>query len=72
MFTVFTVCKRDGVERKWTYAQYYSECVSVAKSLLAVGVEERHAVCILGFNAPEWFFGCIGAIFSGCANRRPS
>ena len=60
------VCKRDGKERRWTFLQYYRECVSVAKALLAIGLERFDVVCILGFNAPEWFFTNLGAIFAGC------
>lgn len=59
------VCKRDGVERRWTLLQYYNECVRAARSLIALGVRPGRAVALLGFNAPEWFFGAIGGIFSG-------
>ena len=59
------VCTRDGNTRSWTFLEYYKEVVCVAKSLIALELQPMRAVCILGFNAPEWFFGNIGAIFAG-------
>ena len=45
--------------------QYYREAVGVAKSLKTLGLQRFRAVCILGFNAPEWLFSNMGAIFAG-------
>ena len=33
--------------------------------LSQVGLEPFHGVCIIGFNAPEWFFSSMGTIFAG-------
>ena len=59
------MCKRDGVERRWTLLEYYRECLNAARSLIALGVQPKRGVALLGFNAPEWFFGAVGGIFAG-------
>lgn len=56
---------RDGRVRKWTYREYYLEVVKVAKSILSVGLEPVRSVCVLGFNAPEWFIANVAGIFAG-------
>ena len=48
--------KREGMWKEWTWSQYEQEAVRVAQSLIALGVKEREAVAIIGFNSPEW--GC--------------
>ena len=58
--------KRDGVRREWTWSQYEQEAVRVAQSLIALGVKEREAVAIIGFNSPEWVFSWAGAACIGC------
>ena len=30
-----------------------------------IGLEQYHAVGIVGFNSPEWFIADLGAIFAG-------
>ncbi|KAK3607857.1 hypothetical protein CHS0354_038285 [Potamilus streckersoni] len=57
--------KRMGTWVKWTYMQYYDEIRKVAKAFIKLGLEPSHGVGILGFNAPEWFLSCLGAIFAG-------
>lgn len=64
--------KRDGSWKKWSYNQYYEEVVWTAKAFIALGLEPHNAVCIYGFNAPEWFFSDIGAIFAGGKVCHPS
>ena len=46
----------------WTFQQYYAQVASAAKSLVRLGLERFHGVCILGFNAPEWFIGYLAGI----------
>ena len=36
----------------------------MAKAFIALGLEPRKSVCILGFNSPEWFISSLAAIFS--------
>ena len=47
----------------WTWKQYYDEIVSFSKSLHQLGIEERKAVNIMGFNSPEWAISFYGSIF---------
>ena len=35
----------------------------MAKAFIALGLEPRKSVGILGFNSPEWFFSDLAAIF---------
>nr|XP_009665460.1 PREDICTED: long-chain-fatty-acid--CoA ligase ACSBG2 isoform X1 [Struthio camelus australis] len=57
--------KKDGRWMKVSYKTYYGECWTAAKSFLKLGLERFHGVCILGFNAAEWFIADIGAILAG-------
>jgi long-chain-fatty-acid--CoA ligase ACSBG len=52
-------------DKKWTFTELYRDVVHFAKACLSLGVEKHSAVTILGFNSPEWFIACIGAVFSG-------
>lgn len=54
---------RNDKEVIWTWQEYYEDTVSFAKSLHALGVTERAAVNIMGFNAPEWLIAWHGAMF---------
>ena len=45
-----------------TFKEYYDTVVLAAKSLIKLGVEQYHGVCILGFNAPEWHISDLAAI----------
>ena len=58
--------ERDGGWKTWTFQQYYGEVAAAAKSLIRLGLERFHGVCILGFNAPEWFIGYLGGIMVSC------
>uniref|UniRef100_A0A3Q2YTU3 AMP-dependent synthetase/ligase domain-containing protein n=1 Tax=Hippocampus comes TaxID=109280 RepID=A0A3Q2YTU3_HIPCM len=57
--------KEDGRWRTLTWAQYYRECRTAAKSFIKLGLERYHGVGILGFNAPEWFIANVGCILAG-------
>ena len=57
--------KREGVWVKWTYRQYLQDISAVAKAFLKLGLKQHHAVCILGFNSPEWFISDIAAVVAG-------
>ena len=54
--------KRGGRWVTWTWREYYNDIAAVAKSMIRVGLEPFHGVCVLGFNAPEWFIAYIGGI----------
>ena len=57
--------KREGVWVKWTYRQYLQDINLVAKAFIKLGLKQHHAVCILGFNSPEWFISNIAAVVAG-------
>ena len=42
--------------------KYYNDVARAAKSMIRLGLEPHHGVCILGFNAPEWFIGYMGGV----------
>lgn len=56
--------KRNGSWVALTWSKYYSNIASAAKSMIRVGVEPYHGVCVLGFNAPEWFISYMGGIMA--------
>jgi long-chain-fatty-acid--CoA ligase ACSBG len=47
------------------FREYYNAVIRAAKSLIKLGVEPGHGVCILGFNAPEWHISNLAGIVSG-------
>ncbi len=57
--------KRNDEWLEWTYKQYWEESRTIAKAYIKLGLERHHSVCILGFNAPEWFIAQMGAIMAG-------
>ena len=54
--------KRNRQWRRWTYRHFYHDVTMAAKSLLMLGLDTRHGVCIIGFNSPEWFISYFGTI----------
>lgn len=57
--------KRKNRWYTWTYQQYYQDSAAAAKSFIKLGLQPARTVCIMGFNAPEWFIADIGAIMAG-------
>jgi len=63
--------KRDSSDEgeaawtKWTYRQYLDEVEVVARAFIKLGLEPRHGVAIIGFNAPEWFISDVATVFAG-------
>ena len=57
--------KRNGSWKKWNYKEYHEQSAVAARALIELGLEPFHGVCILGFNAPEWFIAQMGAIMAG-------
>jgi long-subunit acyl-CoA synthetase (AMP-forming) len=57
--------KRDGRLEETTWKDYDERARALAKALIAAGVQPREGVAILGFNAPEWLYADLGAIFAG-------
>ena len=57
--------KKDGVWKYWSYHDYYRDITCITRAFIKLGLEERHSVCISGFNGPEWFLSTMGSIFGG-------
>ncbi|XP_069168803.1 long-chain-fatty-acid--CoA ligase ACSBG2 isoform X3 [Procambarus clarkii] len=57
--------KRGGEWKNTTYKEYYDQVRIMAKAFIKLGLESYHAVCILGFNSPEWFISDLAAVFAG-------
>ena len=54
--------ERNGEWVTWTFQDYYAKVAAAAKSMIRLGLERFHGVCILGFNAPEWFISYLAGI----------
>eukprot|EP01041_Mallomonas_annulata_P003978 gene3978-7922_t len=52
--------------KTWTWQQYWTDCMSFAKSVIHLGVEDFKVVNILGFNSPEWLIANCGSMFASC------
>ncbi|XP_050314839.1 very long-chain-fatty-acid--CoA ligase bubblegum isoform X2 [Anthonomus grandis grandis] len=63
--TIAISWKEGNTWKSFTYSQYLTEIRTIAKAFIQLGLEERHSVCILGFNSKEWFLSDLGAIFAG-------
>ena len=57
--------KRDGRRIEATWKEYEANVRACAKALVAAGVQPREGVAIVGFNAPEWIYADLGAIYAG-------
>lgn len=56
--------ERKGVYVRWTWEEYYKDCMGFAKAVTHLGVSKKGSVNIAGFNAPEWAVAFFGAIFA--------
>ena len=61
--------ERNGKWIIWTFEEYLADIKRFAKALVHMGVRERSAVNIIGFNSPEWAIAFFGPMF---ANVIPS
>ena len=57
--------KREGTWHAYTYTEFYEQTMSVAKSLVSVGLKRFQSVSIMASNSPEWMMADIGAILAG-------
>jgi long-subunit acyl-CoA synthetase (AMP-forming) len=63
-----TVALRHKQGSTWaeiTWKEYGENVRAMARALIAAGVEPREGVAIVGYNAPEWLYADLGAIFAG-------
>ena len=49
----------------WSWKEYYEDIQIVTRAFIKLGLEERHTVCVQGFNSPEWVLSCQAAIHAG-------
>jgi long-subunit acyl-CoA synthetase (AMP-forming) len=57
--------KRDGRWVTMTWGEYHDEVTAAAKSLIALGVEPKKGVSIIGYNCPQWMVADVAAIYAG-------
>lgn len=57
--------KRDGTWQTITWKRYADDVRRAAKALIALGVQPKQGVAILGQGTPEWLVADVGAIFAG-------
>ena len=60
--------ERNGQKLCWSWNSYYDEAMRFAKACHHLGVTERSACCVMGFNAPEWAISYIGSIMNNNVN----
>jgi len=51
--------------RSWTRQQVFDLTQQAARAFLACGLKQWQAVCIIGFNSPEWLAADLGALYAG-------
>lgn len=55
----------DGTVVRWSYDQLWSESVTLAKALVASGVDKGTRVALLMGNRPEWVASTFGVALAG-------
>eukprot|EP00357_Protocruzia_adherens_P027081 CAMPEP_0115002396 /NCGR_PEP_ID=MMETSP0216-20121206/17976_1 /TAXON_ID=223996 /ORGANISM="Protocruzia adherens, Strain Boccale" /LENGTH=672 /DNA_ID=CAMNT_0002367973 /DNA_START=282 /DNA_END=2300 /DNA_ORIENTATION=- len=56
--------KRQGHWQITTWRDYLVACRNFGRSLIKLGLTERKAINIIGFNSPEWVIAFYGAFFA--------
>ena len=54
---------RDKKVYTWHWNQFVQQVMAVAKSIEALGIDQRKAVNIMGYNSPEWAIAFFGSVF---------
>lgn len=57
--------KRDGTWHTVTWERYCRDVRLAARGMMALGLEPRRGVAIIGFNRPEWFVANLAAVAAG-------
>ena len=57
--------KRNGDWQATTWREYRDRVRLAARGFMALGLERRECITILGYNCPEWFIADLGAIAAG-------
>ncbi|XP_068234472.1 long-chain-fatty-acid--CoA ligase ACSBG2-like [Palaemon carinicauda] len=60
------MCYKEGGQwQEITYGEYYRQVNLAAKAYIKLGLKRFRAVCIFGFNSPEWYVAHLAAIQAG-------
>lgn len=57
--------RKDGAWQTLSWREYTDLARRIARALIALGVQQRQATCILGFNRVEWVTFAIGTQAAG-------
>ncbi len=57
--------KRNGTWQSYSWKEYREHARLAARGFMALGLEPKAGVAIIGYNCPQWFFSDIGAILAG-------
>ena len=57
--------KRDGTWQTYTWKEYREHARLAARGFMALGLQPKAGVAIIGYNCPQWFFSDVGAILAG-------
>ncbi len=57
--------KVGGLWKDTSWAEYHREIRQVARGLIALGLEPKRGVSLVGFNCPQWIVGNVAAIYAG-------
>ena len=61
------VALKTKIRGQWTdmtWNEYYQQVRTVSRAFIALGLEEKKGVSILGNNCPQWFISDLAAIFA--------
>ncbi|MFV8752849.1 AMP-dependent synthetase/ligase [Nannocystaceae bacterium ST9] len=57
--------KVGGVWKDTSWSDYHREIRLAARGLIALGLEPKRGVSLIGFNCPQWLIGNVAAIYAG-------
>uniref|UniRef100_A0A1A9UWL2 AMP-dependent synthetase/ligase domain-containing protein n=1 Tax=Glossina austeni TaxID=7395 RepID=A0A1A9UWL2_GLOAU len=63
--TILKASKRSHSNKKHFPRQYEQNVCQIAKAFIKLGLEAHHAVGVLAFNCPEWFYSAMSVIHAG-------
>jgi long-subunit acyl-CoA synthetase (AMP-forming) len=57
--------KVGGLWKDTSWADYLRDIRIAARGLIALGLEPKRGVSLIGFNCPQWLIGNVAAIYAG-------
>jgi len=58
--------KRDQRWLTWSFKAYWEDSMRFSRAMINIGVGQRSATNIIGFNSPEWVISFAGSLLSNC------